>query len=415
LSPTTRRLLTVRALRSVGQGALVVAFTLYLRQLGWTAVHIGLLLTGGGLLNALASLLVGTISDRYGAKPFLLVYEAFVVVAGVIGTATSYTPLLAAAALIGSFGRGQNGSAGPFSPAEGAWLAEDVASDDRGRIYSLNSAIGFFGMAIGAGAAGLLPLWARWLTGPLAYRPLFILTIIGAVASAVVLQSTPGGHGSLYREQQTQEKQPPGEPLPEAPARRPRSEENRMLLLLMLTNAFNGVAIGLTGPLIAYWFNIKFGVGPGKIGAVFVLTFVLTGLASMATGELTRVFGVVGSVLAARLVGLVLLVLLPLAPTYWMAAALFIFRSAFNRSTGGARQALAVELVAPTRRGLAISLNMVSNQLPSSAGPTVAGYLIQEGALALPFYAAAGLQLIYLIMYVRLFRAYDIGKPKRPA
>ena len=41
LHPTTRRLLLTRALRSIGQGALVVDFALYLQALGWCSVAIG--------------------------------------------------------------------------------------------------------------------------------------------------------------------------------------------------------------------------------------------------------------------------------------------------------------------------------------------------------------------------------------
>lgn len=48
LQPTTRRLLLMRALRSIGQGALVVDFALYLHALGWSGTAIGLVLTAGG-------------------------------------------------------------------------------------------------------------------------------------------------------------------------------------------------------------------------------------------------------------------------------------------------------------------------------------------------------------------------------
>ncbi len=41
---TTRSLLTIRFIRSVGQGALAVDFTLYLRALGWSAPAISAVL-----------------------------------------------------------------------------------------------------------------------------------------------------------------------------------------------------------------------------------------------------------------------------------------------------------------------------------------------------------------------------------
>ena len=108
-----------------------------------------------------------------------------------------------------------------------------------------------------------------------------------------------------------------------------------------------------------------------------------------------------------RLIGLILLVLVPLMPIYWLAALTYLLRSAFYRGSAGAQQALTISLVRDERRGLATSLNAVSFQLPRSVGPTIAGHLLQMGHLALPFYAAALLQALYLLLYDRVFRDYE--------
>jgi MFS family permease len=183
--------------------------------------------------------------------------------------------------------------------------------------------------------------------------------------------------------------------------------ENGILARLVSVNLFNGFAIGLTGPLISYWFAQKFGVGPSTLGPTFAITFVVTGIASLITGRVSTSIGVVRSVVWARMVGLALLVVLPLLPVYWLAAVIYLLRSALNRGTAGARQALAIGLVGDERRGLASSLNTVSMQLPQSAGPTVAGLLLDAGQLALPFYVAAVLQGLYLVFYRTMFRKYE--------
>lgn len=41
-----------------------------------------------------------------------------------------------------------------------------------------------------------------------------------------------------------------------------RREEGWRLFRLMNANALNGLGMGMVGPFIAYWFNIRFGVGP---------------------------------------------------------------------------------------------------------------------------------------------------------
>jgi len=142
-----------------------------------------------------------------------------------------------------------------------------------------------------------------------------------------------------------------------------RRRENSILARLVALNAFNGMAIGLTGPLMSYWFARRFHVCPQAIGPVMALAFVLTGVAALLTGRV----------------------------------------SVFNRGTVGVGQALAVGLVRDERR-LATSLNAVSMQLPQSAGPSVAGLFLHAGHFALHFYVAALLQGAYLVAYALVFR-----------
>jgi MFS family permease len=187
-----------------------------------------------------------------------------------------------------------------------------------------------------------------------------------------------------------------------------RKQENKLLGGLVFLNSFNGLAIGLIGPLISYWFAIKFDVGPVSIAPVMAATFFVSDVSSLLTGRLSQKIGIVRSVVWARLLGLLLLIILPLVPFFWLASIIYIMRSAFNRGSAGARQALIVGLVRDERRGLATSLNAISMQLPRSIGPTIAGFLFNLGMLEFPFFTAAFLQVIYLIMYHRFFKSHNI-------
>lgn len=139
LHRSTRRLLAARFLRSIGQGTLVVDFALYLYALGWSGLGIGSVLTVSGLLSVCLNLPAAIASDRWRRKPFLLLYEGGALLAALVAMATSRTELLAAAGVLGGFGRGASGAAGPFSPAEQAWVAEEVPPRRRGWVYSLLS------------------------------------------------------------------------------------------------------------------------------------------------------------------------------------------------------------------------------------------------------------------------------------
>jgi hypothetical protein len=182
-----------------------------------------------------------------------------------------------------------------------------------------------------------------------------------------------------------------------------RARENRFLRQLVGMNALNGMAIGLTGPLIAYWFALRFHIGPSVIGPVMAATFSATALSALVTGQLSRRVGLVRSVVWGRSGGLLLLVLMPIMPLYSLAALMYLLRSALNRGTLGARQALVVSAVQDERRGFAASLNALSMQLPQSLGPTVAGTMIGAGWFITPFLVAATLQGLSLLLYGRAF------------
>ncbi|QYM78784.1 MFS transporter [Horticoccus luteus] len=395
LAPTARRLLAARFWRSLAQGALVVDLALYLHALGWSGTAIGGVLSGAGLVGAALNVIVGVTSDRLQRKPFLLVYEALTCGCALVAMATTHTAALAAAIVLAGFGRGANGAAGPFSPAEQAWLAEAVAAPQRGMVYSLNTAIGFAGMALGALAATLPAVW-RGALGPAdSYRPLFAIVLLGNVVNLLLLWRTP--------ERRRVRAGRPVTAAGRAAGAAVRGRENRFLRQLAGLNMLNGLAIGLTGPLITYWFGVRFNLGPGAIAPVMALTFLATAGAALLGGSLTRKAGLVRVVVWGRAGGVAVLLLLPLMPVYALAAVLYGLRSALNRGTIGARQALVVSAISDERRGLAVSLNALSMQIPMSLSPVIAGSLIGAGWFVTPFYVAAVLQAAYVLLYARVF------------
>jgi predicted MFS family arabinose efflux permease len=246
-----------------------------------------------------------------------------------------------------------------------------------------------------------------YLGGLDVYRPFFLVV---AATAAVDLALLLGAREDL--QDSSQRDSILGSPDGTAPAdaaseRTLRRSENAVMTKMALINALNGVAIGLTSPLLVYWFTLRFGVGPEAIGLVFGVTFVATAAASFWTGRLTQRVGIVKAVVSVRLVAVALFVLLPLMPTFWLASVVHVARTAFGRGSAGARQALAVNLVRDSRRGMASSINQVSMNLPNAAGPGIAGLFLEAGHLTLPFFLAAAMQFLYGTLYGAAFGRYD--------
>lgn len=394
IARTAWLLQATRLVRSVWQGALVVDFALYLKALAWTAVQISLVLSAALLLGAMLTMLLGPLSDRFGRRRFLLAYDAAQCVAALVAWWTPAALPLAIAAMVGGFGRGGNGTAGPFSPVEQAWMAQCVPASRRGMFYSLNAALGSFGMAIGAVLAGA-PGWVWGATPPAAaYRPLFLLTALLSVVTFVLIaiaRDDEAGRGKVVEENPTE-----------------RVRENGLVRRLVLANLLNGAGLGLSGPLIAYWFALKFDHGPASIGAMMAVGFVLAGVASLLAGRLTRRMGVVQVVVAMRLVGLVLLVALPFAGSFLLASILYISRMVMNQGTAGPRSAVNMGIVRASRRGFSSAASNVALQVPRAIGPVFAGALFQSGFLTAPFLVAAVFQAGYVWVYDRSFRGVEL-------
>ncbi|OYV29852.1 MAG: MFS transporter [Thiomonas sp. 20-64-9] len=408
ISPAAQRIILARTARSIGQGALVAAFTLYLHALQWNAPQIGAVLSGGLLIGAALTLWIGPLSDRTGRRRFLLGYELVMVACAAVAFVTATPWLLVPAALLGSFGRGANGAAGPFGPLEQSWLAHGTPPALRAQIFSLNSTLGMLGMALGA-VLGAAP---HWLIAAMpvdwAYRSLFLLPLIGSAVGFFLLLQAQDAPTAVKPEALALTQATPGMLDVESDHTR-HLRENALLWRLGLVNALNGLGIGMVAPLMAYWYLVRFGHGPASIGPAMATSFVFAAFGAQIASRLAQRFGVVRAVVGMRAVGLVMLVLTPLSPVFWIAVGFYSLRATANQGTMGVRQALTVSLTGSDRRGLAATVNNVSIQIPRAIGPLIAGVLLHLGWLVTPFLVAATFQAAYLVLYQRFFRGIEPG------
>ena len=393
-----RLLLAARTARSFGQGVTVASFSLYLHALGYSGAAIGTVLMAGLMFGAMLTAIVGPLSDRRSQKRLLLGYEVAATLAALAAMLSRNEVILILAATIAGFGRGANGAAGPFAPVEQAWIARELDGAVRRRALSVNATLGFLGMGVGAASVAIPGLRAQGFANLDSYRLLFLVPLLGSLIALGLLFLT------------TERSALPVTP-PSADSRAREAsitaEENRQLRRLATANAINGFAIGIIGPLIAYWFARRFAQGPTLIGPAMAITFFLGAFGSGLNRRLANRIGVVRSVLWMRGTGLVLMIATALASSFPVAVALYACRAACNQGTAGARQAVAADLTRAERRGLAASVQNLSLQIPRAAGPILGGMLIHQGAFVLPFLIAAALQGLYLVLYGKYFGALD--------
>jgi len=385
-----------RAARSLSQGYLVVVVPLYLLQIGFNGVSLGELFTAGAFISAFLTVSVSLLADQIGRKPFLIVFPVFTAIGALVFISTNDFWLIVASCALGTLGRGGGaggaGAGGPFYPAQQALIADHSSAGDRNKVFAAFSFTDSIGGTTGALLAVVPDLLnQRFGFSPTdSYKPLFVLT--SALAVVMMLTILPVRE-TVIRRVKTGGKR----------AFLPVQSRN-VIGRLALTNLVNGLGVGFFGPFVSYWFYRRFGASPGTIGLLFAVVNLGAAVPYLVAPALARRLGIVNAVVGIRLVGVLLLALLPLMPSFLLAAAVYFFRMAFQRASIPLRQSYSMGVVSKEERSAAAGLSNLPSQLSASISPLAAGYIFETISLELPFEIGAALQLVNAALFFSLFR-----------
>ena len=399
-----RRLVAVRGLRSLVQGYVLVIFTIYLGQIGFSAWLIGLTLTIVGVASSVLTLFIGISSDHFGQRAFLLTYSFLMVVSGIVFCVTTIPWLLITISALAGLGRGgSGGQAGAFGPAEQAMIANKASGDTRRRVFAANSVVGTGFAAISALLAGV-PQWLRateHLSLLASYRPLYLGVALSGLISIIVLWPI------------TDVKHMRRPPKPTTAQRAQRRETRQRISQIAIAGGINGFGMGFMASLVPYWMHIRYGVSPGAIGPVMAASSALTALGSLYAVRLARRFGDIMVITGSRLAGVVLTLLLPFSPVFPLAAVIYGARRVSSQMAMPVRQSYTMGIIEARSRGSAAGISGVARRLPASVSPTISGYWFDIGELELPFIAAAACLLINATLYFWWF--HEIEPDDEPA
>ena len=108
-----------------------------------------------------------------------------------------------------------------------------------------------------------------------------------------------------------------------------------------------------------------------------MISHVTTGVVALMAGELTARHRIVASVVRKRLIGLVIMALLPMMPTYWLDAMCYLLRSTLSRGSAGVQP--------PLTAGIVQEEPGASTQVAPAAGLVIPGALFGLGQFGLTF------------------------------
>ncbi len=397
-------LFSTRILRLFAYGSLSIILALYLAQLGLSEARIGLLFSLTLLGDTLVSLGITTNADRLGRRRMLVLGASLMILAGIVFALTQDFLVLLIAAIIGVISPSGN-EVGPFLSIEQASLTQLVHSRQRTGIFAWYNLVGSFATAFGALAGGGLTQGLRGagLSDLNSYRAIVLgYAGVGLLLSLLFSRLTPAveiGAGEPAQTAKTTEDS----------ATRPflglRSSRNVVLKLagLFSVDAFAGGFV--VQSLVAYWFNLKFGVEPGVLGAIFLGANLLAGVSALSAAWIAGRIGLINTMVFTHLPSNVLLALVPLMPTLPLAVGVLLLRFSISQMDVPTRQSYTMAVVDPDERSAAAGITGVARTVGASLAPVFSGlFLANPALLGLPFFISGGLKIVYDLALFRSFR-----------
>ncbi len=397
-APASLRLLfATRMTRMFAYGVLGVVLVLYLVEAGLSTSRIGLLVTLTFLGDAAISLWLSTRADRWGRRRVLVAGAVLMTLGGVGMAVTGNFVWLVVAATIGVISPTGN-EVGPFLAVEQACLAQVVPGHERTKFFAWYNLAGYLATATGAlcaGAAAQSLQGAEW-SALASYRAL--LWSYGALGAVIAVLSWRLDATVEVTEQATGQAALSLLGLHES-----RATVFKFSALFSLDSFAGGFIVQ---SFLAYWFHRKFGVGEAALGGVFFGANLLAGLSALAAVPLARRIGLVNTMVWTHLPSNVLLMLVPVMPTFGWAVTFLLLRHSISQMDVPARQSYVNAVVPAVERSAANGVTGTARQLGTAIAPLFAGPMLGVAALAsVPFFVAGGLKIVYDLALWRSFRA----------
>jgi MFS family permease len=390
-------LMTARGVRAFAFSYLGVIFTIYLSQLGFSTITVGLIVTTASTSSALLTFLWGYLSDRYGRKNILLLLATLTIFSNLIYIFFDHLIFIIVAVIIanvGSSGAGGQGG-GPMNPVEQALLAEKCTAADRNKVFATNAFVGSMCGSLGALVSGL-PQHLQETRGwqPIAsYKPLFALTILFSLVLLYAYSRIDERH--VYQPRQKKQL---------------ASKANKFVIKMSLLGMVDNLGGGLISPLMSYWFFLRFGVELKSLGVMYFLSYFLAAISFLSAPIIARRSGVVRTIAYSHGLASIIYLVLPLAPSFTVAAALTIIRSYLAYMDTPLRSSFIMGVVRPEDRGSAAGLTSLSRHAPVAISPTISAYLMQTFSLGVPIFLGGFLQLFHDCVFYFMFR--DVKPPE---
>src|SRR4029077_12336452 len=367
-------LFATRFARLFAYGSLSVILVFYLVGIGLTEAQVGLVLTLTLVGDVVVSLYLTTSADRIGRRRMLIVGSILKGAAGLAFAGTHHLLFLVIAGTIGVISPSGN-EVGPFLSIEQASLSHVVSAASRTEVFAWYTLAGPVATALGAlcgGAASGIVQKASFSASD-SYRAVVLLYAALGMALAFLflsLSSSTEVRHSVPEEGSAAKKF--------LGVGHSRSIVFKLSSLFALDSFAGGFVVQ---SFAAYWFYLRFGVQPVKLGVIFFWANVLAGISALLASRLASRIGLVKTMVVTHLPSNVLLILVPLMPNLTLAVVVLLIRFSISQMDVPTRQSYTMAMVRPEERSAAGGIPGVARTVGAAMSPMFAGFLFSRPAL----------------------------------
>ncbi len=390
-------LFTTRAARLFSYGSLSIVLALYLAEAGLREEQIGLLFTLTLAGDAAITWLLTAFADRVGRKRTLIAGALLMLGAGAVFLVSRNFVVLMSVAIVGVISPSGK-EIGPFLSVEQAALAQGLSNRVRTRTFAWYNLAGSFAAALGALCGGWLAqtLQGRGVPALEAYRAVLAGYALGGLLIGILFTALSPGIEAARESRIAASSGALGLP-----------HSRKIVIKLSALFAVDAFAGGLIiQSMLAYWFYLRFGIGPGILGLIFFASDVLAGISALLSARIANRIGLINTMVFTHIPSSILLMLVPLMPTSTLAIVMLLLRFCISQMDVPTRQSYIMAVVAPDERSAAAGLTGIARSAGAALSPSITGvFLGIPGLLSAPFFLCGGLKILYDLALWREFRS----------
>jgi MFS family permease len=378
-------------MRSAATGMIGPLLGFYLAGLSYDEKTVGFVVSAGLAGAAAATAWVTLFGSMVKRRTALFAVAGLSIAGGTLTALASGPWVVGAAAFVGML-NGMGRDRGACLVLEQAMLPETASPAARTRAFAWYSIMQDGGTALG-GLASALPGLLRAAAG-IDSLPALRLSI-GAYLALLALAAAP--YLPLSRDISRSRA---------GTGLRISQTSRGLLMKLCALFAVDSIAGGfLTATFLTLFFRTRFGVDEQTIGVLFFARSILNALSHLGAAWIAQRVGLVNTMVFTHIPSSLFLLTVTVAPTFPIAAALFLLREGLVEMDVPTRTSYVMAVVQEHERPFASGVTHLVRMAGWAIAPAIGGLAAgSAGSLAVPLWIGAGMKIIYDLLLYAAFR-----------